>query len=155
MIQETIVVNINDLSSKVAYVADVVKAQFTGRIFRAVNVKKDGALREYRALTGVSKHVKGAGSTTAHKPELLTIYDMGLASTLGAEGIQAAGAPYRSFNMETTLMLEFVKGDKKTTYVFIDEATKSEIADTKIKAAVDASSSITNQSVAILLGALK
>ncbi|UXD79809.1 hypothetical protein 4Roscha1_00119 [Erwinia phage Roscha1] len=40
MIQETIVVNINDLSSKVAYVADVVKAQFTGRIFRAVNVKK-------------------------------------------------------------------------------------------------------------------
>ncbi|UXD79810.1 hypothetical protein 4Roscha1_00120 [Erwinia phage Roscha1] len=80
---------------------------------------------------------------------------MGLASTLGAEGIQAAGAPYRSFNMETTLMLEFVKGDKKTTYVFIDDATKSAIADAKIKAAVDASASITNQSVAILLGALK
>lgn len=154
MSQETIIVKHDSKADKVSFIREAIESHANNLIFRAVNVKKDGSLREYRARVGVSKHVKGAGSTTKHKEELITIYDMGMAAKLGQSGISIAGAPYRSFNMETTLMLEFAKGDKQTTYIFIDEATQQAIADIKTQTIIKTGASVTSQVVSVLKSAL-
>lgn len=148
--QNIITVAIDATGNKSEVVRRIIKDNFEGKIFRAVNVKADGEIREYRALLNVSKHVKGVGSTTAHKENLMTIYDMGMASELGAAGIVKQGAPYRSFNLETTLMLSFTSGEKTTTYLFTDAATVSAIKDSTIKAGVAAASKASTMAANVL-----
>lgn len=148
--QNIITVAINASANKSQAVRDIIKSNFDGKIFRAVNVKADGNIREYRALLNVSKHVKGVGSTTAHKENLMTIYDMGMASELGAKGIVQSGAPYRSFNLETALMLSFTSGSQTTTYLFTDAATVSAIKDSTIKAGVAAAAKASTMAANVL-----
>lgn len=148
--QNIITVAIDATGNKSEVVRRIIKDNFEGKIFRAVNVKADGEIREYRALLNVSKHVKGVGSTTAHKENLMTIYDMGMASELGAAGIVKQGAPYRSFNLETTLMLSFTSGEKTTTYLFTDAATVSAIKDSTIKSGVNAAAKASTMAANVL-----
>ncbi len=148
--QNIITVAIDATGNKSQVVRNIIKENFDGKIFRAVNVKADGEIREYRAMLNVTKHVKGVGSTTAHKENLMTIYDMGMASELGAEGIVKSGAPYRSFNLETALMLSFTSGAKTTTYLFTDAATVSAIKDSTIKAGVSAASKASTMAANVL-----
>lgn len=148
--QNIITVAIDASANKSQVVRDIIKSNFDGKIFRAVNVKAAGDIREYRALLNVSKHVKGVGSTTAHKENLMTIYDMGMASELGAKGIVQSGAPYRSFNLETALMLSFTSGSQTTTYLFTDAATVSAIKDSTIKAGVAAAAKASTMAANVL-----
>ncbi|AIW03860.1 hypothetical protein CPT_Moogle123 [Citrobacter phage Moogle] len=148
--QNIITVAIDATGNKSEVVRRIIKDNFEGKIFRAVNVKADGEIREYRALLNVSKHVKGVGSTTAHKENLMTIYDMGMASELGAAGIVKQGAPYRSFNLETALMLSFTSGEKTTTYLFTDAATVSAIKDSTIKSGVNAAAKASTMAANVL-----
>lgn len=149
-----ITVAIDATGNKSEAVRKIIRDNYNGRIFRAVNVKADGEIREYRAALNVSKHVKGVGSTTAHKPNLLTIYDMGKASQLGAEGISIEGAPYRSFNLETALMLSFTSGNQTTTYLFTDAATVSAIKDDKVRSGVSAAAKTSSTAATILASVL-
>ncbi|ALH46976.1 hypothetical protein AVU07_agp085 [Escherichia phage phiSUSP1] len=148
--QNIITVAIDASGNKSQVVREIIKNNFDGKIFRAVNVKADGNIREYRAMLNVTKHVKGVGSTTAHKENLMTIYDMGMASELGAKGIIQSGAPYRSFNLETALMLSFTSGSQTTTYLFTDSATVSAIKDNTIKAGVAAASKASTMAANVL-----
>ncbi len=148
--QNIITVAIDATGNKSEVVRRIIKDNFEGKIFRAVNVKADGEIREYRALLNVSKHVKGVGSTTAHKENLMTIYDMGMASELGVAGIVKQGAPYRSFNLETALMLSFTSGEKTTTYLFTDAATVSAIKDSTIKSGVNAAAKASTMAANVL-----
>lgn len=148
--QNIITVAIDASGNKSQVVREIIKNNFDGKIFRAVNVKADGNIREYRAMLNVTKHVKGVGSTTAHKENLMTIYDMGMASELGAKGIVQSGAPYRSFNLETALMLSFTSGSQTTTYLFTDSATVSAIKDNTIKAGVAAASKASTMAANVL-----
>ena len=59
-----------------------------GQVFTVWFTKKDGTQRQMNCRTGVQRHLKGGASTTAHKPNLLTVYDM-----------QSGG--YRCINLET------------------------------------------------------
>ena len=80
----------------------------------------------------------------------MTIYDMGMASELGAKGIVQSGAPYRSFNLETALMLSFTSGSQTTTYLFTDAATVSAIKDSTIKAGVAAAAKASTMAANVL-----
>lgn len=60
----------------------------SGRVFTATFVKKDGTTRDMNCRLGVVKHLAGGESTTAHKDNLLTVYDM-----------QSSG--YRCINLDT------------------------------------------------------
>lgn len=59
-------------------------------IFHVTFVKKNGDIREMTCKLGVVKHLKGGASTTAHKTNLLTVFDM------NAKG-------YRSVNLDTVI----------------------------------------------------
>ena len=57
-----------------------------GRFFHVTFVKRDGTVRKMNARLGVTKHLKGAG-TTSNKPDnIVTVYDL-----------KASG--YRSFDL--------------------------------------------------------
>ncbi len=47
-----------------------------GKIFTATFVKKTGEVRTINCRLGVTKHLRGGTSTTAHKSNLVTVYDM-------------------------------------------------------------------------------
>ena len=59
-----------------------------GKFFSVTFTKKDGTTREMNCRLGVTKHLKGGTSNTAHKANLVTVYD------LQAEG-------YRCINLDT------------------------------------------------------
>ena len=59
-----------------------------GSIFSALFTKKDGTDRLMNCRLKVTKFLKGGKSTTAHKPNLIAVYDL-----------QASG--YRTINLET------------------------------------------------------
>ena len=46
-----------------------------GTIFAVTFVKKDGTQRVMNARLGVTKHLRGGVSTTAHKKNLMTVFD--------------------------------------------------------------------------------
>lgn len=135
--QNVIMVSVDSIEEKRKVVKGLINQYSNGKIFRAVNIKTDGSLREYRAMIGVTRHVTGAGSTTNHKENLVTIYDMGLASQLGETGILKEGAPYRAFNADTALMLGFTEKGHTNMYLFTDGSI-NKIADPAIKAALTA-----------------
>lgn len=54
----------------------IITANAKGGQFMTVQfVKKDGTLRTMNCRTGVKTHLKGGSSTTAHKDNLLTVWD--------------------------------------------------------------------------------
>jgi len=57
-----------------------------GKVFAVVFEKADGSLREMQARIEVTKHLRGGVNTTAHKPEIYTVFDM-------------AVGEYRKFNL--------------------------------------------------------
>jgi len=59
-----------------------------GRIFTAQMTKKTGEERVMNCRIGVTSKLKGGVSTTAHKPNLVTVYDM-------------VNKGYRSINLDT------------------------------------------------------
>lgn len=61
-----------------------------GRVFGATFVKKDGTVRTINCRLGVTKHLRGGVSTTAHKTNLITVYDM-------------ASKGYRTINLDTLI----------------------------------------------------
>lgn len=67
-----------------------------GSIFTADFIKKNGELRTMNCRLKVRKHLRGGISTTAHKENLVTVYDL-----------QAQG--YRTINLETLVCIRFNK----------------------------------------------
>jgi len=59
-----------------------------GHVFGAKFVKKTGEERVINCRIGVTSKLKGGVSTTAHKPNLVTVYDM-------------VNKGYRSINLDT------------------------------------------------------
>lgn len=59
-----------------------------GKMFTVCFIKKDGTERIMNCRLGVKKHLKGGASTTSHKKNLVTVYDV------KAEG-------YRNINLDT------------------------------------------------------
>lgn len=47
-----------------------------GKVFGVDFIKKDGSLRKINARTGVTSKLAGGKSTIAHKPNLVSCYDM-------------------------------------------------------------------------------
>lgn len=70
-------------------VANLIKST-KGRIFTVTFIKANGELRTMNCRLGVTGHLRGGKSTTAHKSHLVTVYDM-----------QAKG--YRCVNLDTVL----------------------------------------------------
>lgn len=103
-------------------------AQFDkGHQFSIVNVKADGSLREYKAMTNVKADLKGGESTTSHKKNLLTIYD----TTIGQ---------YRAVNLDTVLFIKF--GERE--FIFLDEQTSGKIADQSIGRSLQTAASVSD-----------
>lgn len=67
-------------------------AATNGSIFGVEFVKKDGSLRKMTARVGVTRHLRGGKSTTAHCQHLVTVFDT-----------RAGG--YRSINLDTVKAL--------------------------------------------------
>lgn len=65
-----------------------------GGIFSASFVKKNGELRRMNCRLKVQKFLQGGKSTTAHKENLVTVYD------LKSKG-------YRSINLQTLISVKF------------------------------------------------
>lgn len=63
-----------NVETKRKLVKDLIKAT-NGKFFAVTFVKKDGSVREMQCRTGVTKHLRGGDSTTAHKDNLITVFD--------------------------------------------------------------------------------
>jgi hypothetical protein len=48
-----------------------------GKVFHVEFYKADGSLRQMQARIEVTKHLRGGADSTAHKPEIYTVFDMG------------------------------------------------------------------------------
>lgn len=57
-----------------------------GKVFHVEFYKADGSLRTMQARIEVTKHLRGGADSTAHKPEIYTVFDM-------------AVGEYRKFNL--------------------------------------------------------
>lgn len=77
---------------KVSEIKDLILST-KGKFFTAKFVKATGEKRTMNCRTGVTKFLKGKSSTTAHKTNLMTVFDM-----------KSAG--YRCINMETLYYLK-------------------------------------------------
>ena len=65
------------MSKKVSKAAIVNLINKTGgKVFTVSFTKKDGTLRVMNARTGVKSKLRGGKSTTAHVPNLITVFDM-------------------------------------------------------------------------------
>lgn len=65
-----------------------------GKIFSVEFTKKDKTVRKMNCRLDVKKHLKGGTSTTAHKPNLIIVYD-----------VQNDG--YRCINLDTLTKFKF------------------------------------------------
>lgn len=121
------------LLEKQARVRELVAAYDNGKQFTVVNVKADGTLREYRAMTGVNAGLKGNKSTTADKPNLITVFD-----TVADE--------YRAINLDTVLFIAFGKNE----FIFIDEATAGKIKDKGVSIPLTTAAQIASTALAVI-----
>jgi len=69
-----------------------------GQTFTATFTKKDGTIRDMNCRLGVTKHLKGGESTTAHKENLMTVFDM-------------QTKEYRCINLDTVQRLRIAGSD--------------------------------------------
>lgn len=65
-----------------------------GKIFTTTFVKKNGDLRVMNCRLGVTKHLRGGDSTTAHIDNLVTVFDV-------------QKGEYRSINTNTLKQIKF------------------------------------------------
>lgn len=119
--------------NKQSSIRELIKTHDDGRQFTVVNVKADGTLREYHAMTNVQAGLKGGESTTAHKPNLLTIFD-----TVANE--------YRAVNLDTVL---FVKIAGKE-FIFLDDATATKIKDTSVSRALNTAAVVADTALRVV-----
>jgi len=56
---------------------DSVRKIVGSKFFAVEFQKKDGSMRQMTCRLGVTKHLKGGKSTTAHKDNLLTVFEIG------------------------------------------------------------------------------
>ncbi len=73
-----------------------------GKIFSTRFVKKDGSERKMVCRLGVKKHLKGGDSTTAHKQNLVTVFDL-------------QKKAYRCINLETVIEISLEKDHETET----------------------------------------
>lgn len=125
------------LLEKQAQVRDLIAQYDTGRQFTIVNVKADGTLREYKAMTGVNAGLKGNKSTTSAKPNLITIFD-----TVANE--------YRAVNLDTVLFIDF--GARR--FIFTDDHTASQIKDLSVARPLDTAANIAKTALNVINKAL-
>ena len=118
---------------KQAKVRELMNQYDTGHQFIIVNVKADGTLREYKAMTNVQAGLKGQESTTAHKPNLITIFD-----TVANE--------YRAVNLDTVLFIDFGTNQ----FIFSDESSADKIKDKSFKLSIKTAASITQAAVNVI-----
>ncbi len=104
------------LLEKQARVRQLIAQYDNGKQFTVVNVKADGSLREYRAMTGVNAGLKGNRPTTADKPNLITVFD-------------TVANQYRAVNLDTVLFLDFGAG---ASFIFTDVSTAQKIKDKSV-----------------------
>ncbi len=102
---------------KISVAKGIIAQHDNGKRFTAVNVKKDGTLRTYRLMSHVQAGLKGGESTTAHKKNLVTLFDVDVNE-------------YRAINLETLLMLQF---DGVEPFIFLDTTTADAIAEQSVK----------------------
>lgn len=124
-------------SEKQAQVRDLIAQYDNGKQFTIVNVKADGTLREYKAMTGVNAGLKGNKSTTADKPNLITVFD-----TVANE--------YRAINLDTVLFISF--GVRK--FIFTDDHTASKIKDLTVARPLDTAANIAKTALNVINKAL-
>lgn len=122
---------------KQAQVRDLIAQYDNGRQFTIVNVKADGTLREYKAMTNVQAGLKGQESTTAHKANLITIFD-----TVANE--------YRAVNLDTVLFVSF----GVRSFIFIDEQTAGKIRDVSVSSPLQTAAVITKTALKVINKAL-
>lgn len=134
-IENVIIVRAANLDEKINLVRDLMQTEHQGKLFKAVNVKKDGTLRSYSARMEVNVGKVGGKSTTAHKANLITIYDMTKAIEAAREERKALELGevieidkrfYRAFDMGTCRNLVFNRDGVLDTYIFIDEWSTTE-----------------------------
>lgn len=122
------------LLEKQAQVRDLIAQYDNGKQFTIVNVKADGTLREYRAMTGVKAGLKGQKSTTADKPNLITVFD-----TVADE--------YRAINLDTVLFISF--GGKRD-FIFTDESTAGKIKDKGVSIPLTTAAHIASTALSVI-----
>ncbi|AZV02047.1 hypothetical protein [Pectobacterium phage Wc4-1] len=121
------------LAEKATDIRQIIAAQDTGRVFTIVNVKQDGSLRTYRAMLKANVQTKGEKSTTAHKPNLLTVFEVD-------------ANEFRAINLETVLSLKIGTVDA----LFIDTETGSRIKDESIRKYIVSAASMATGSFAVV-----
>ncbi|AZV02193.1 hypothetical protein Arno18_7 [Pectobacterium phage Arno18] len=121
------------LAEKATDIRQIIAAQDTGRVFTIVNVKQDGNLRTYRAMLKANVQTKGEKSTTAHKPNLLTVFEVD-------------ANEFRAINLETVLSLKIGTVDA----LFIDTETGSRIKDESIRKYIVSAASMATGSFAVV-----
>jgi hypothetical protein len=62
-------------ADKVAVVKEIVEST-KGKIFSVVFVKASGELRHMTCRTGVKRDLKGGVNHVAHKPNMITVFDV-------------------------------------------------------------------------------
>lgn len=65
-----------------------------GRIFTVTFIKANGEVRQLNGRLEVKKHLRGGDSTTAHIPNLITVFDM-------------QKKAYRNINLDTLISLRY------------------------------------------------
>lgn len=133
----TQLITVKNATEKRALVREIIAQNDKGYQFEIVNVKADGELREYKAMTNVKAGLKGGESTTADKPNLITIFD----TTVNQ---------YRAVNLDTVVLLSFGERD----FIFTDDATATAIKDLKVARPLDSAAVLVEAALKVILKSL-
>lgn len=124
-------------ADKLKIARSILAIEDNGTPFTIVNVKADGTLREYRAMTNVKAGLKGGESTTKDKKNLLSIFDTTVEQ-------------YRAVNLDTLVLLSFGEND----YIFTDNATAATIKDMKVARPLDSAAVLADTALKVILKAI-
>lgn len=121
-------------ADKVRIARSILAIEDNGKPFTAVNVKADGTLREYRAMTNVKAGLKGGESTIKDKANLLSIFDTTVEQ-------------YRAVNLDTLVLLSFGDND----YLFTDKDTADKLKDVALSQSLKTSAQLVDAAMRIVL----
>lgn len=109
------------VTEKRSAIRKIIADNDNGKMFKVVNVRAAGELREYQAMLGVQAGLKGGESTTAGKANLLTVFDTTVNN-------------YRAINLDTVLQVSINGVD----CLFLDKDTAEAMKDGTVKSALKA-----------------
>ena len=121
-------------ADKLKIARSILAIEDNGTPFTIVNVKADGSLREYRAMTNVKAGLKGGTSTTKDKANLLSIFDTTVEQ-------------YRAVNLDTLVLFSFGGND----YLFTDRQTADTIKDLTVSSALSTSAHLVETALKVIL----